>query len=273
MDSRRMFYVLLFALSSYKICHATNSSQQPPLLLLVSLDGLRYDFLTPDQTPNLWSLANRGVLAPDGLKTQVFTVTTSNHQCMATGLYQESHGLISNTFYDPTFGDFYDNWNFAWRSFGNLDVWKREVDELLSWFSDSSNDDPKINLALYYIAEPDHQLHDYGTESYQAKAMIREVDRLIGYLHQKINESEILRRKLNLILTSDHGHIDVPDKYYYWSHLWRYIRKNSVIESGPSFFPRIDLNVTVEEIFSNLSRAKADGFPLQIWLKEDFPEK
>uniref|UniRef100_A0A915KI24 AP3A hydrolase n=1 Tax=Romanomermis culicivorax TaxID=13658 RepID=A0A915KI24_ROMCU len=93
--------------------HTSLSLSGAPLVLLVSLDGLRYDFVDEHSTPNIWRLGVQGVYAPLGLKSQVMTVTTSNHHCIATGLYQESHGIVDNVFYDPLFAEFYDNWNFT----------------------------------------------------------------------------------------------------------------------------------------------------------------
>uniref|UniRef100_A0A803VKG3 Ectonucleotide pyrophosphatase/phosphodiesterase 7 n=1 Tax=Ficedula albicollis TaxID=59894 RepID=A0A803VKG3_FICAL len=51
---------------------------------------------------------------------------------------------------------------------------------------------------------PDSSGHKFGPESTQRKNMIKQVDRTVGYLRQRIRESG-LEPKLNLIVTSDHG--------------------------------------------------------------------
>jgi predicted AlkP superfamily pyrophosphatase or phosphodiesterase len=79
---------------------------QPPLpvpLVLISLDGFRHDFLTAELTPHLFELQQRGV-SPLHLSPMFPSVTFPNHYSIATGLYPESHGIVSNEFYDPITG-------------------------------------------------------------------------------------------------------------------------------------------------------------------------
>jgi predicted AlkP superfamily pyrophosphatase or phosphodiesterase len=71
-----------------------------PTVILVSLDAFRWDFLERAETPALDSLIARGVQA-ERLVPVFPTKTFPSHYSMATGLYPEHHGIVSNTMYDP----------------------------------------------------------------------------------------------------------------------------------------------------------------------------
>lgn len=70
--------------------------------ILISLDGFRADFLNRGITPALSAFIASGV-SPAYLLPSFPSVTFPNHFTLVTGLYPESHGIVSNQFYDPTF--------------------------------------------------------------------------------------------------------------------------------------------------------------------------
>ena len=74
-----------------------------PLLILVSLDGWRWDYLDRAETPNLRALAARGVRS-EGLIPSFPADTFPNHYTIVTGLYPDHHGIISNTMWDNSIG-------------------------------------------------------------------------------------------------------------------------------------------------------------------------
>ena len=76
-----------------------------PVVLLVSFDGFRHDYLKKTKasgrsTPNFDRLRNNGVEA-EYVKNNFITNTFPNHFSIVTGHYAESHGIVANTFYDP----------------------------------------------------------------------------------------------------------------------------------------------------------------------------
>lgn len=72
-----------------------------PKLLLISMDGFRWDYLTKrGNFPNLRQIKDTGVSASRGLKNVFLTKTLVNHYSILTGLYAESHGITGNIFYD-----------------------------------------------------------------------------------------------------------------------------------------------------------------------------
>ncbi len=77
-------------------------------VILVSLDGFRYDYPRLYHAQNLLALASRGATAADGMIPSYPTVTFPNHWSIITGLYPEHHGIVANEFYDPARREMYD---------------------------------------------------------------------------------------------------------------------------------------------------------------------
>ena len=83
--------------------HGPNTPQQisKPYVILVSLDGFRYDYAKKYQAEHLLALAKQGASAPEGMLPAFPSITFPNHYTIVTGLYPEHHGIIANNFYDP----------------------------------------------------------------------------------------------------------------------------------------------------------------------------
>src|SRR4029077_16459298 len=72
-----------------------------PYVILVSLDGFRYDYAKRYNAENLLALASEGASAPDGMIPSYPSITFPNHYTIVTGLYPEHHGIVAHRFYDP----------------------------------------------------------------------------------------------------------------------------------------------------------------------------
>jgi len=72
-----------------------------PTTIIISLDGFRADFLNRGLTPRLNAFVREGV-SPQYMLPSFPSVTFPNHYTLATGLYPESHGVVGNSFWDPT---------------------------------------------------------------------------------------------------------------------------------------------------------------------------
>jgi predicted AlkP superfamily pyrophosphatase or phosphodiesterase len=71
-------------------------------VVLVSLDGFRWDYAKRNNAVNLLALGKKGVWAPEGMMPSYPSLTFPNHFTIVTGLYPEHHGLVANSFYDET---------------------------------------------------------------------------------------------------------------------------------------------------------------------------
>jgi alkaline phosphatase D len=83
--------------------HGPNAPQQlaKPYVILVSLDGFRYDYAKRYHAEHLLALAAEGASASEGMLPAYPSITFPNHYTIVTGLYPEHHGIVANSFYDP----------------------------------------------------------------------------------------------------------------------------------------------------------------------------
>lgn len=78
------------------------AAQHAHYVVLVSLDGFRWDYAKRDGATHLLALGKQGVWAPEGMLPSYPSLTFPNHFSIVTGLYPEHHGLVANSFYDET---------------------------------------------------------------------------------------------------------------------------------------------------------------------------
>lgn len=78
------------------------AAQKAHYVVLVSLDGFRWDYARHDGAVNLLALGKKGVWAPEGMMPSFPSLTFPNHFTIVSGLYPEHHGLVANSFYDET---------------------------------------------------------------------------------------------------------------------------------------------------------------------------
>jgi predicted AlkP superfamily pyrophosphatase or phosphodiesterase len=103
---KRSFMAVLFIAATW--CAAGSASQnreKPPLLVVVSIDGLRPDYITAAdehgaKVPNLRRFLKEGAYA-EGVEGVVPTVTYPSHTTLMTGVWPAKHGIFANTTFDP----------------------------------------------------------------------------------------------------------------------------------------------------------------------------
>ena len=105
MSVRRRLHRLAVILAVAVLC--ANPRAQPPsgdpspILILISFDGWRWDYIDRLPAPHLKALAARGVRAASMIPS--FPVLTfPNHYTIVTGLYPEHHGIVANTMRDAS---------------------------------------------------------------------------------------------------------------------------------------------------------------------------
>ncbi|MCK4579175.1 MAG: alkaline phosphatase family protein [Candidatus Marinimicrobia bacterium] len=213
-------------------------------LLLISVDGLRWDARQLAHTPNLDSLAAKGVQA-EALIPVFPTKTFPNHYSIVTGLYPENHGIISNTMYDPVMDD-----TFALsikeavtdsRWWGGEPIWVTAEKQGLTaatlfwpgseavikgvrptYWKPYDHDMPHVDrvdqilswLDLAVEGRPDFltlyfhivdtQSHYYGPKGDGTIAAIQKVDSTIGLLLTGLGQRG-LSQTINIMIVSDHG--------------------------------------------------------------------
>lgn len=147
MSSSSLFIICVVCLLGFfidvirpSLSHTNNSSLRErvenenkkalPIVIVISFDGFRYDYLETVRkrsklTPNFDEFIRNGVRAK-WMKNVFVTKTFPNHFSIATGLYEETHGIVGNYMFDPALNDtFYlNNTNPLWWDNGfNTPIW------------------------------------------------------------------------------------------------------------------------------------------------------
>ncbi|MBT8305299.1 MAG: ectonucleotide pyrophosphatase/phosphodiesterase, partial [Maribacter sp.] len=76
----------------------SKASLEKPYLILVSLDGFRWDYVERFNPPHLSNFIKDGTKA-ESLIPSFPSKTFPNHYTIATGMYPDGHGILGNTFY------------------------------------------------------------------------------------------------------------------------------------------------------------------------------
>lgn len=245
-----VLFVFLMLLPGFR---TDNGDGYKNYVVLVSMDGFRWDYSQIYNTPNLDKLALDGVMA-ERLIPSFPTLTFPNHYTLATGLYPDHHGLVNNNFPAPDIGLYYRMGDVSavtnpafyggepiWVTAENQGVksatfywvgseapvkgrqasyWKI-YDESISYSSRidtvvkwlSYPPDKKPGFITLYFDEPDAVAHDYGPVSPQTREVVERLDSLIGVLRKKLSALPFAE-KINLIVLSDHGMAETSSERY-----------------------------------------------------------
>ncbi|HPP39321.1 MAG TPA: ectonucleotide pyrophosphatase/phosphodiesterase [Candidatus Kapabacteria bacterium] len=243
---KKIISVLLFVLFWISPIKA---SEPQPYVLLISLDGFRWDYAERGITPNLDKIKQEGVSALS-FKPSFPSVTFPNHLSIITGMYPQNHGLILN-FFENLYGERYrlsDTnavknpawywgeafWETARRNkiitasyyWPGSEVW--DENRRPNYYKAYNHNEPhenKINgiiewLKLPYNERPhfitlyfhdtDSEGHKHGTNSPQIDSTIAVLDSLIGVIRQRI-ELIGMKDSVNIIILSDHGMTNIRE--------------------------------------------------------------
>jgi len=101
---RRVWPAIVLVLAAVGVA-AAQQAVQSPLLLMVSIDGLRPDYVTAADAhgakiPNLRRFLVDGAFA-EGVRGVLPSVTYPSHTTLITGVWPVRHGILANTVFDP----------------------------------------------------------------------------------------------------------------------------------------------------------------------------
>ncbi|MEA3317381.1 MAG: ectonucleotide pyrophosphatase/phosphodiesterase [Bacteroidota bacterium] len=284
----------------------TNSNT--PYLVMLSLDGFRWDYPEKANTPNFDYIEEIGVRA-DAIIPCFPTKTFPNHYSMATGLYPDNHGIILNSFYAPDIDK-----NYAIRNkkavlnpdfyFGEP-IWVTAEKQGIKsasyfWVGSETNHEgilpsyhyaykgsvpfeerldgvikwlklPKNerpHLVLWYIQEPDSKGHEVGPNHPELISMVEYLDSIVGAFNKKIANLAIAD-KVNIIITSDHGMGEISkDRTVYLFDLFDKKWCEHIDGGNPAY--SIDVK---DEYYDTVYNALSSNENITVWKKENAPER
>ena len=213
-----------------------------PTVILISIDGFRYDYFEKFGPKTLNKLARDGVRAK-WMVPSFPTKTFPNHYTVATGLYPEHHGIIENNIWDfgVTFrlnnreevqnsrwwlgepiwvtaekqnqraGAFFFPGSEAeiagrrptfWKQYDGKITNEERVDTILSWLDLPPGERPTIYML--YFSDVDDAGHDFSPDSVETRNAVLAVDKNVKRLVDGLKARKI-DEEVNLIIVSDHG--------------------------------------------------------------------
>jgi predicted AlkP superfamily pyrophosphatase or phosphodiesterase len=224
-----------------------SQSNKNAYVVLVSMDGFRWDYAKHFKLQNLNQIAKEGVHAKS-MRPSYPSKTFPNHYSIVTGLYPDHHGIINNVFYDAGLNEsfalstnakndsrFYGGnpiWNVAeqqgvktasffwpgsdtdkkrpsyYKEYNDKIPYGNRIDTVIKWLQLPEKQRP--HLVTLYFDEPDHTGHNFGPLSPENEKAIKKMDSLMGQLSFKLNQLSI-GKEINLIIVSDHGMTNISN--------------------------------------------------------------
>jgi predicted AlkP superfamily pyrophosphatase or phosphodiesterase len=275
--------VLLFSLSLplgaqtvdrvIDVDHGPNApaQQKKHYVVLVSLDGFRWDYAGKYDATNLEQIAADGASAPDGMIPSFPSITFPNHLSIVTGLYPEHHGIIENNFYDPERKEKYASRDATVEDgtwYKGVPLWilaekqgmrsacffwpgsEAEIDGTRPShyirYDGKVPDEQRIDQVIawlklpaaerphfitLYYSQPDSSGHENGPDSPETAEAVRHVDGLVGRLAANL---KALHLPIDLIVVSDHGMETVQGN---WIDLDKFTDLSRFVTDGSLIYP------------------------------------
>lgn len=299
-----IFFVLL-------CCSLSVFAQKPvkdlkPTVILISLDGFRYDYIDKFNPPTLNKLAKDGVRAK-WMIPSFPTKTFPNHYTIATGLYPAHHGIVENNVFD--FGTVFtmskrdevqnprwwlgepiwvtaekqgqiaasyffvgtetkieDSQPTFWRVWNGNVPAQMRVDKVLGWLDLPQEKRP--TMITLYFSDTDDAGHAFSPDAEETKYAVLNADSYIERLMNGLKARKI-DKKVNVIIVSDHGMAPV------------YLKNTTFLDDYFDFdlTERILWTNEIVQIFPKSGKedeiySKINKLPhVTCWKKADIPER
>ncbi|MEI6893960.1 MAG: ectonucleotide pyrophosphatase/phosphodiesterase [Colwellia sp.] len=227
----------------------TSTAHSKPVkstVILLSIDGFAYDYLTKFKPKHILNFGKSGVKAK--LLSVYPSKTFPNHLSIITGVYPAKHGIIHNRFYHPGLKEKYSLgagknnslwltakpfWSFAeennilsavyfWPeseaigknkqasfniAYNRTDSEKARFDQIINWLKLPTSQAP--HFIASYFSSVDAMGHKFGPNSVELKNAVADIDKLFGYFISRLKKE--ITFDVNIILVSDHGMMQINE--------------------------------------------------------------
>jgi len=301
--TRRYSFRLLAALAALPLGLLGQPAPQRPYVVLVSIDGFRYDYAVRYHAGHLLEIGKAGAAA-EAMIPSFPTITFPNHVSIVTGQYPGHHGLVSNSFYDPLLKKLYDMkdaanegefyhyrplWVVAerqhvkaaamfwptsdaeiegvrpsyWKKYDGAFPNQKRVEQVLDWLKLPEAERP--HFITLYFSDVDSAGHHFGPDAVETEQAVGRVDKLLGDLWAGIRQTNL---PVNLIVVSDHGMQNVGGAV----NLSDYadLRKVRVVAEGPMLLLYSPNAETTGKIYQKLS---GHSPKFDVYRREQTPER
>lgn len=247
---RRYLYTLVLV----AVAVASAAAQKPikdlkPTVILLSLDGFRYDYIDKFKPSALKKIAKGGVRAR-WMIPSFPTKTFPNHYAIATGLYPEHNGIVENNIWDfgvvfgmskreevqngrwwlgepiwvtaekqgqraaafffpGTESEIQGRQPTFWKQYDGKIPNEERVDTVLGWLDLPV--DKRPTMYTMYFSDTDDAGHKYSPDSQQVADAVKKVNGDVQRLLDGLKKRKI-NKKVNLIIVSDHGMATVDQR-------------------------------------------------------------
>lgn len=221
---------------------------QKPLVLLIGIDGLKWDIIDRHPAPVLQRFAEQGVRA-NSLVPVMPSKTFPNFYAIATGLYPQNNGVLDNATYDPSLditfrmsGQDDPRWFEGepiwvtaekqgvktatmfwvgsaaeiagtrpsyWHPFDGSVSNQARVQQVLTWMDLPAAERPQF-ISVYFEAI-DSASHGAGVDSAEERAAVAAVDAAVGELFDGMQARGLLQTS-NVLIVGDHGMVDLSEQ-------------------------------------------------------------
>jgi alkaline phosphatase D len=302
--TRRYSFRLLAALAALPVVLLLGQpALQRPYVVLVSLDGFRYDYAAKYHATHLLEIGKAGAAA-EAMIPSFPTITFPNHISIVTGQYPGHHGLVSNAFYDPLLKQMYSMRNSAeesafysykplwvlaeqqhvkaaamfwptadaeiegvrpsyWEKFDDSFPNQKRVEKVLGWLKLPEAERPHF-ITLYY-SDVDGAGHRFGPDAAETGQAVERVDKLVDELWAGIQQTNL---PVNLIVVSDHGMQTIAGSV----NLSEYadMSKVRVVNEGPMLLLYSPNPKTTETMYQKL---KGHSPKFDVYRRQETPER
>lgn len=273
--------------------HGPQSPQQQKkhYVVMVSLDGFRYDYPKKYGAKHLLAIGSEGASAPDGMIPSYPSLTFPNHYTLVTGLYPEHHGIVANRFYDPArkatyaLGDPQSVTDGSW--YGGVPLWSlAEKQGMRSacffWpgseaeiagqrpsyylhFDDKIDEKKRIDQVIAWLKLPEEQRPHFITLYYanvdhaghefgpDTQQTADAVKHVDELIGRLHSELDALHLPIDLIVVADHGMERVQGS---WITLDKFVSLDGFETAGPLLYAPSDAEAN--RVYQKLKSADAE---------------